>query len=70
MPKLVARMPKLFVALCSSVLQNYFDNPTKLFSDMYVATFLDILTKSFFPCMQKFISLFISYLPLFIRVWK
>jgi len=37
---------------------------------MYVATFLDILAQSFFPCMQKFVSLFIPYFPLFICIWK
>jgi len=29
---------------------NYFDSPTKLFSDLYLTKFLDILTKLFFPC--------------------
>jgi len=32
------------------VLHNYFDDLTKLFSDLYLAKFLDILAK-FFPCM-------------------
>jgi len=31
-----------------SFLHNYFDSPTK-FSNMYLAKFLDITTKSFFP---------------------
>jgi len=31
-----------------NVLHNYFDNPTKLFSDLYLAKFLNILAKSFF----------------------
>jgi len=39
---------------CSSsylnFLYNYFDDSTKLFSDLYLAKFLDILVKPFFPC--------------------
>jgi len=38
---------------------NYFDGPTKLFSDLHSTKFLDIL-KSFFPCnnlIQKIIIL-------------
>ena len=31
-----------------SVLHNYFDNPTKLFSDLYLVNFLDTLAKLFF----------------------
>jgi len=33
-----------------SVLHNYFDCPTKLFSDLYLAKFLDTSTKPSFPC--------------------
>jgi len=33
-------------------LSNYFDL-TKLFSDLHLAKFLDILTKPFFPCFDK-----------------
>jgi len=33
----------------SSVLHNYFDSPTKLFSDLYLAS-----AKSFFPCSNTF----------------
>jgi len=44
-------MLKLFAAkLCHqrlSILYNYFDGPTKLFSDLYLAKFLNISTKSF-----------------------
>jgi len=29
---------------------NYFDSPTKLFSDLYLTKFLDISAKPFFPC--------------------
>ena len=38
------------VATCLSVLHNYFDGPTKLFSDMYLAKFSDTSAKSCFPC--------------------
>jgi len=31
-----------------SVLHNYLNDPTKLFSDLYLVKFLDILAKSFF----------------------
>jgi len=37
------------LATSLSVLQNYFDGLTKLFSNLYPAKFLDILSKSFFP---------------------
>jgi len=36
-----------------NVLHNYFDSPTKLFSDLYLAKFLDISAKLFFPCMHE-----------------
>jgi len=32
-----------------SVLHNYFDGPTKLFSDLYLVKFLDTSAKPFFP---------------------
>jgi len=34
---------------CLSVLHDYFDGPTKLFSDLYPVKFLDTSTKPFFP---------------------
>jgi len=38
-----------------SVLHNYFNSPTKLFSDLYQAKFLDTLAKlPFFPCSPYF----------------
>jgi len=37
------------IAHRANFLHNYFDEPTKLFSDLYSAKFLDILAKSFFP---------------------
>ena len=33
-----------------SILHNYFDDPTKLFSDLYLAKFLDTSENSFFSC--------------------
>jgi len=39
---------------CSlSVLYNYFNNPTELFSNLYLAKFLDTSAKPFFPCTQQ-----------------
>jgi len=52
--KLIARIPKLFAALLTmlvSFLRNYFVDsffPTTLFSDLYLAKFLDTRAKSFF----------------------
>jgi len=50
MLKLVARMSKFFAAfsLHLNSLRNYFDGPTKLFSDLYVVKFLDTSAKPFF----------------------
>jgi len=39
------------LAISLSVLLNYFDDLTKLFS--YLAKFLDILPKTFFPCANE-----------------
>jgi len=36
------------LAISLSVLHNYFDDLTKLFSDLYLTKFLDSPTKSFF----------------------
>jgi len=53
MLKLIARTSKLFAVLFSMleilILRNYFNNPTKLFLDVYLAKFLDTSAKSFFP---------------------
>jgi len=38
------------LATSLSVLHNYFDGPIKLFSDLYVAKFLNKSAKPFFPC--------------------
>jgi len=38
----------MFCQKCLSVLHNYFDGPTKLFSDLYPAKFLDTSAKPFF----------------------
>jgi len=44
-------MLKLFAALSSTV-HNYFDASTKLFSDLYLAKFIDTSAKPFFSCMH------------------
>jgi len=33
-----------------SVLYNYFDNPVKLFSNLYLSKLLEASAKPFFPC--------------------
>jgi len=38
-----------------SDLYNYFDGPTKLFSNLYLAKFLDISTKPFFMYIEDFV---------------
>jgi len=42
----------LILATSLSVLHNYFNSPTKLFSDLYQAEFLDTLAK--LPCSPYF----------------
>jgi len=37
-----------------SVLHKYFDNPIKLFTDLYLAKFLDTSAKLLFPCKVAF----------------
>jgi len=62
-------MLKLFAAVCYQHLNkfknhNYFDDLTKLFSDLYLAKFLDVSTKSIFlmlflklcRCIRSFIK--------------
>jgi len=44
-----------------SVLYNYFNNSTKLFSDLYLAKFFNALTKPFFPYKLNVSSHYISY---------
>jgi len=36
-----------------SVLYSYFDDPTKFFSNVYLAKFLDTLAKLTFPCFSN-----------------
>jgi len=48
---LIARISKFFAAFLS-FLHNYLDDPTKLFSDLCLTKFLDILAKSF--CFLKY----------------
>jgi len=44
---------KTFCSISSTFKRsNYFDGPTKLFSNLYLAKFLRILTKSFFTCIE------------------
>jgi len=38
-------MLKLFAALSSTLIHHYFDDPTKLFSDLYSTEFSNISTK-------------------------
>jgi len=42
-----------------SIPYNYFDGLIKLFSDLYLTKFLDVLAKSFFPCWK---DLFFYYI--------
>jgi len=52
------------LAISLSVLHNYFDRLTKLFSDLYLAKFLDTSSKPSFPpiVMISLVSLHISKL--------
>jgi len=45
-------MLKKILAISLSVLHNYFDSPTKLLLNLYLAEFLYILTKLFSFCME------------------
>jgi len=45
----------LILAISLSNLHNYFDNPNKLFSNLYLAKFLDTSTKPFFSCINRLI---------------
>jgi len=38
------------LATSLNVLHNYFNGPNKLFSDLYLAKFLNTSAKPFFPC--------------------
>jgi len=47
-------MLKFFAVLSSTFKRfNYFDGPTKLFSDLYLAKFLSTSTKQLFPCNDR-----------------
>jgi len=48
------------IAISLSDLRNYFDSPTKLFSDLYLVKFLNTSTKHFF-CVA-FLFLFFFFL--------
>jgi len=41
------------LAISLSILRNYFDGSTKLFSHQFLAKFSDTLAKPFFPCVTK-----------------
>jgi len=45
----------LNILATSSGVHNYFDGPTKLFSELYLAKFLGTSAKPFFPCENKFL---------------
>jgi len=48
---MMSNAAKNFNILATSlkILHNYFDDPTKLFLDLYLTEFLDVSAKSFFP---------------------
>jgi len=48
------------IAISLSDLRNYFDSPTKLFSDLYLVKFLNTSTKHFF-CVAFLFLFFFSY---------
>ena len=50
---MLRRMPRLFALYIVLEYLKYFDDLTKLFSDLYLIKFLNILAKSFFSCMSK-----------------
>jgi len=47
---------------CLSILHNYFNEPIKLFSDLYAAKFLDTSTKPFFPYIFSQLCVSIKYI--------
>jgi len=46
------------LAISLSILYSYFDNPTKLSSDLCPAKFLDTSTKLLIPCLLQFLIKF------------
>jgi len=54
-------LQKIFLAISSSVLHNYFDSSTRLFSDLYPAQILNLSAKLFFSCINNL--QFIFYYP-------
>jgi len=62
-------MSKLFAVLLIVLeFPNYFDDPTKLFSDLYLAKFLDfskivssVLVKTYFKLLTKIFSFYAQY---------
>jgi len=49
------------LAIILNVLYNYFDNSIKLFSDLYLAKFLDFLTKSFCALLFTYLTISNNY---------
>jgi len=45
---MMSNIVKNFDMIATSILHSYFDNPTKLFSNLYLAKFLNTSTKPFF----------------------
>jgi len=57
------------VATSLNILYNYINYPTKLFSDLYLAKFLDTLTKPFIFCVYKS-SYYRNYFVLFGAIFE
>jgi len=61
-------LQKVWDIISLNILRNNFNDPTKLFSDLYLTEFLDCSAKLFFPYINnKFNSLFIISLLLYIK---
>jgi len=59
--KLIAKILKLFAVLLIIFIYNYFDDPAKLFSNLYLAKFLNTLVKSFFRLQLLFFNNYDNY---------
>jgi len=56
---MIVKMLILFTVLSSTFKRSNYFGPTKLFSDLYLAKFLNTSAKSFFSC-RKILKLFIK----------
>jgi len=66
--KLIAKILKLFAVLLIIFIYNYFDDPAKLFSNLYLAKFLNTLVKSFFRLQLLFFNNYDNYnIMLYVR---